>query len=134
LIGGVDVVSSAKAVVKEIRDPRLVNYVGQISLGRSVALIEKSSVFVGPDSGLMHLAYAVKTPVVAVFGPGQLSKWAPPPDKNTVLSLHLPCSPCTQFGYTNPTCNGVYACIRQIPIDQVSEVALAKLKKAGGLS
>ncbi len=127
LVGGADVALTAKEVVCAVNDERLFDFVGQISLGHSVALIEKSRLLVTPDSGLMHLACAVGTPVVAVFGPGQIKKWAPPEGNNSIVSLNLPCAPCTRFGYTNPTCHGKFSCMRDISIDQLNDLISKKL-------
>jgi heptosyltransferase-2 len=54
---------------------------------------------VGNDSGPMHIAVAVGTPVVAVFGPSNKEAWGPysPPGKpniNKVVARDLPCMPC----------------------------------------
>jgi heptosyltransferase-2 len=49
------------------------------------------------DSGPVHLATAVGTPVLALFGPTSPARWGPPPPGRS-LSLGLPCAPCTNFG------------------------------------
>ncbi len=48
--------------------PRIINLAGQLSLLQAAALIGKAQVVVSNDSGLMHMASAVNTPVVAIFG------------------------------------------------------------------
>ncbi|MBF0532497.1 MAG: hypothetical protein HQL23_05295 [Candidatus Omnitrophica bacterium] len=77
-------------------------------------MISQSRLFIGPDSGLVHLACGVDTPVVAIFGPGNAKKWAPRGGKHAVMSLKCECSPCTLFGYTVPTCQGRYPCMKKI--------------------
>ena len=79
---------------------------------QSATLIQQSSLFIGPDSGLMHLACAVDVPVIAIFGPGNLAKWGPKGEKHKVITENVPCAPCTRFGYTVPTCKGSYHCMK----------------------
>lgn len=116
LIGGRDVEGIGDRVAGQITDPRFKNFVGKTSLAQSAALIHQGRLFIGPDSGLMHLACAVGTPVVAIFGPGNANKWAPRAEPHTTVSPGLSCEPCTTFGYTLPSCRGAYSCNRQIDI------------------
>ena len=116
LLGGRDVEAFAGKLSARIDSRKVINFVGQLSLMQSAALIQQSTLFVGPDSGLMHLACAVDVPVVAIFGPGNRAKWGPRGSKHRVISLDLPCSPCTDFGYTIPTCKGSYQCMKDIKL------------------
>ncbi|HOW36314.1 MAG TPA: glycosyltransferase family 9 protein [Candidatus Omnitrophota bacterium] len=125
LLGGGDVKEEARALEKNISGPRLINLVGQTSLEQSAALIKQSALFIGPDSGLMHLACAVGTPVVAIFGPGNLKKWGPKGSMHSVVSANASCAPCTVFGYTLPTCQGVYSCTKDVNMADT----LAAIKK-----
>jgi ADP-heptose:LPS heptosyltransferase len=78
--------------------PSAVNLEGQTSLGGMAALASQGALFVGSDSGPMHVAAAVGARVVAVFGPGAPHKTAPylPPERLRVVYAELPCSPCRQ--------------------------------------
>ena len=62
------------------------------------ALIERCRVFVGNDSGPMHVAAALDVPVLAMFGPGIPAKTAPwmPPERFVALSENFHCAPCRQ--------------------------------------
>ena len=118
LLGGKDVVGNSQQVLKNFKDQRVFNFVGKISLIQSAALIQRSCKFIGPDSGLMHLACAVGIPVVAVFGPGNLQKWGPKGNADRIITENASCSPCTIFGYTLPTCHGSYHCMKKLQIDK----------------
>lgn len=120
LLGGKDVDKIAHQVTQEVNDNRVFNFVGELSLMQSAALIQRSQKFIGPDSGLMHLACAVGTPVVAVFGPGNLSKWGPKGNQHQVITENVSCAPCTRFGYTIPTCRGSYHCVKTINIEKIT--------------
>lgn len=116
LLGGRDVSSFAQTIAAKINSPKILNKVGALSLIQSAALIQKSSLFIGPDSGLMHLACALGVPVIAVFGPGNLAKWGPKGEKHRIVTENVACCPCTRFGYTVPTCHGQYFCMKNIKI------------------
>jgi ADP-heptose:LPS heptosyltransferase len=116
LLGGRDVEGVAQEIMKKLDSQQVSNFVGQCSLLESAALIQRGERFVGPDSGLMHLACAVGTSVEAVFGPGDLQKWYPLGRSHQVISTHASCSPCTRFGYTVPTCHGTHHCMKDIHV------------------
>ncbi len=90
-------------------------FLKQQSLGDIARIMKGARFFIGPDSGLLAVADALGIPTIALFGPGNVNKWAPRGEKHKVISAHLPCSPCTRFGYTVPTCHGRYDCVRQMP-------------------
>ncbi len=123
LLGGDDVSAMAQGIMKEVNDQRISNFIGQASLIQSAALIQRSQKFIGPDSGLMHVGCAVGTPVVAVFGPGNLHKWQPKGSGHNIITEKVSCSPCTRFGYTVPTCRGSYHCMRGIKVEKIIKFA-----------
>jgi heptosyltransferase-2 len=70
-----------------------------IGLGPTAALLRRAAVVVANDSGLMHLATAVDTPVVALFGPTTPTLgYAPYRSRAIVLEHPLPCRPCSVYG------------------------------------
>ena len=81
-------------------DAPIVNLVGQTTLLQAAAVIERCRLFIGNDSGLSHLAAAVGTPVVAVFGPTNDAAWAPwsPSGRSAVVRAEFPCRPCLYVG------------------------------------
>ncbi len=131
LLGGRDVKNVSLQLEKEIHNSRLVNFVDKIALEKNAALMKESKLFIGTDSGLMHLACAVGTPVIAIFGPGNLKKWGPKGEKHTIITEDVECSPCTQFGYTVPTCRGSYHCMREIAMNQIFNIIDMYNKKRG---
>jgi heptosyltransferase-3 len=71
------------------------NLSAKLSLSELGALSEASRLFVGVDSAPMHIAAAVGTPVIGIFGPSSETLWAPWCEKKLVLSRALPCRlPC----------------------------------------
>ena len=97
----------------------LINLAGKTSLRELISLISECEVFVTNDSGPMHLAYAVRTPLVALFGSTDPVLTGPPPGsenkRQIVLTPDIPCSPC--FGRTCK--NNDMACMHAISSDDV---------------
>ena len=76
------------------QDSHIYNWCGDTSLDEALALIGMSKAVISNDSGLMHIAAALKTPQVAIFGSSDPAHTPPLSDKAKVIWLNLPCSPC----------------------------------------
>ncbi len=102
-----------------------VNLCGCTTLADAVDLLSVCEAAVSNDSGLMHIAAAVATPLVAIYGSSTPDYTPPLGRKQSVLYLRLSCSPC--FERTCPL--GHYNCLRQISADQVL-AAVATVRSA----
>jgi heptosyltransferase-3 len=71
---------------------------GQLSLKELAALIARARLFVGMDSVPMHMAAALQTPTVALFGPSGDIEWGPWQVPQRLLTEALPCRPCGKDG------------------------------------
>ncbi|HBR14291.1 MAG TPA: hypothetical protein DD723_01955 [Candidatus Omnitrophica bacterium] len=127
LLGGHDILRDVGLLMKEVAHPLVRNYVGKTTLEQTAALINRSRLFIGTDSGIMHLACAVGAPVIAAFGPGNLEKWRPQGKEHTIVSEYVSCSPCTRFGYTVPTCKGRFPCMRGLKMERIIDKLMDKL-------
>ena len=74
--------------------PGTTNLVGRTSLKEAVGIIAKAKVAVGPDTGLMHIAAAVGTPVVSLWGATSPSRSGPYGFEELVIQGKADCSPC----------------------------------------
>jgi heptosyltransferase-2 len=88
-----------KNIIPEFRKPdKLLNAAGQTSLRELMSLISECDVLLTNDSGPMHVAYALGTPLVAIFGSTDPVLTGPPPgeesDNTVVIMPDVPCSPC----------------------------------------
>ena len=98
------------------------------------AVLARCQLFVGNDSGVMHVASAVGLPVVAVFGPSNHRAWGPyDPDgsRTRIVRLDLPCSPCLYRGHSLGLRNGCgdLQCLRQVSSEAVLTAARELLSK-----
>lgn len=74
------------------------NLTGKTSLREIGALLKMSRLHIGVDSAAPHIAAAVGTPTVTIYGPSDWRDWAPPGKKNQVVFPDMDCSPCHQKG------------------------------------
>jgi len=111
------------AAVCAARDPNAaslapaIDLSGQLSLKELAALTVRAKLFVGVDSAPMHIAAAMGTPVVAIFGPSGDREWGPwGMGHRVVASTTHPCRPCGLAG-----CNDskVSDCLTTLPVAQV---------------
>lgn len=90
----------------------------QLRIGELVAVIAGARLFVGNDSGPAHIAAAVNTPQVVLFGPASSVRWHPWKAPARLVQNQFPCNPCAMFRceeFPEPEC------IRSISVDQVRE-------------
>ena len=103
-----------------------INLAGKLTLKGLAALSARSRLFIGVDSAPMHMACAVGTPVVALFGPSGEREWGPwSPSVRVVASEDYPCRPCGIDG-----CGGskVSDCLVHLPEERVLRAALELLR------
>jgi len=100
----------------------VINLCGRLSLTQTAALCRHAALLVGPDSGIAHLAVAVGTPAVVLFGPSDPAKWGPPDGAGEAVRIALPCSPCSIFGYTKPCTLPV--CMTRLDPDTITSAIL----------
>jgi heptosyltransferase-2 len=96
------------------------------------ALVRRCRLVVGNDGGVIHVATAVGTPVVAIFGPSNARAWGPYPTddpRHQVVHEQLACSPCIHRGHAYGTPQGCPArtCLAIIEPRQVLAAALRVL-------
>ena len=102
LIGGPDDRADAQAVQALTKKSSLRDVTGLTPLGLLPALLQSASLLLTNDSGPMHVAAAVGTPVTALFGPTSPTRTGPYGRNHRVLARQLPCSPCFNRRCTNP--------------------------------
>lgn len=87
---------------------------GRLSLPELKFVIGRAALFIGPDSGPMHIAASTQTPIVACFGPtlpAHFGPWRPNGAPVVIVEQNLPCRPCRQ----RECVSGDFRCLRSIP-------------------
>lgn len=118
--------AAAELITRGLPSEAAVNLAGRTTLPQAAAVIQRAKVYLSSDTGPLHLAFAVGTPTVHLFGPGVLSKWGPPGPGFTSIAADVPCSPCTTYGYTPPCCQGAQ-CMTRIGVNEVYDALRARL-------
>ncbi len=92
------------------------------NLAETAAIMERCNKFVTNDSGLMHIAAALKLKVVAVIGPTNINYIRPWQTEHRIVSLNLACAPCFYYSPKPLTCSREdkkFKCIKNIDVSQV---------------
>jgi len=99
-----------RAQIDAVRSALPENRVLDLSTGTDLlataAVIQQLDLFVTGDTGPMHLARAVGTPIVAVFGPSDPRRYGPRGVRDTIVRIDLPCSPCNRIRLPPARCTG----------------------------
>jgi ADP-heptose:LPS heptosyltransferase len=95
LAGGQDDLP-AETEIRTLYGRPIPSLVGQLNLIELREAIRQSALFVGPDSGPMHIAASTATPIVAYFGPTLPAHFAPWQAEATLLEKDFGCRPCRQ--------------------------------------
>ncbi|MDX9818287.1 MAG: putative lipopolysaccharide heptosyltransferase III [Desulfococcus multivorans] len=94
-----------------------VNTAGRLPLADLPALIRQAGILIGNDSSPIHIATAVNTPSVSLFGPTQWEAWRPRRRHDIAIAAVFPCRPC---GHSRPDCpHGSDYCMNVITVDRV---------------
>jgi heptosyltransferase-2/heptosyltransferase-3 len=123
LTGGEPERSITAALAVLLPDPPL-DASGQTKLDQLAALLERCTLVLGSDSGPLHLAVAVGTPTVHLYGPVSATKFGPwgDPDQHIVLRTDWPCAPCNRLDWPAAELPQ-HACMATIAPDDVVRAA-----------
>jgi lipopolysaccharide heptosyltransferase II len=124
ILGGKEDLIVANEILEGARD-RTVNLAGATSLGELVEVIRAAELIVTNDTGPMHIAAALGTPMVALFGPTNPNRTGPYGRSADVLREPLECSPCLSQTCRNPR---QMECMIALSVDRVLEAALARVQ------
>ena len=132
LVGKSD--DDSQRVEKLLREPPI-NLTGKTSLPQLADVIARADLFIGADSGVMHIAAATDTPVVSVFGPSNAAAWRPwqPNGSASVIRSGVECSPCSYIGHSIGARDGCQArtCMKLVRPQSVLAAARRALELGG---
>lgn len=127
VIGGKEEKDLVRKLIDEARDG-VIDLSGDLDLKTLAAVLGKCDLFIGNDTGPMHMASSMRVPVIAIFGrniPGvSPMRWRPWGVENKVFHESPGCEPCM-----DTSCPFGYKCMRSIGVDEVFEAVREKLGK-----
>ena len=108
--------------------PESLLLIGQTNLMELACVVKRCQVFLAQDSSVLHVAAAVGTPTVALFGPTDAQRHLPPNFRGTVIQKEVFCSPC----YSTRCRTITHACMKRIQVEEVLQAVLALLAESEG--
>ncbi|MCF6248656.1 MAG: lipopolysaccharide heptosyltransferase II [Desulfobacula sp.] len=123
LFGGPSDVELGEYIVKK-SNYSCINIAGTTSLGQAFSLIEKCSLFITNDSGLMHAAAALNINQIVVIGSTDFVATAPSNENSVMVRVPVDCSPCLK-----DTCPVDHRCMEKISVDMVFQTCESFLEK-----
>lgn len=114
--------SIAQEIVQHIGEEGI-DLTGKTGLLQLAALLERCHLLVSNDTGTMHVATAVGTPVVAIFGSTDPITTGPRGDEHRIVKKDIPCSPCLKR-----ICPLDHRCMDLITVEEVEEVVDKRLR------
>jgi len=126
LLGDRSQASKAEEVVTFCGSPDVISAVGRTTLREAIGIIARSSIYIGNDTGLSHVAARLQIPSVALMpGVDPTALFAPLSPSMTILTALTPCAPCHISHLSN--CVGGHACMLNISEQAVRNAVLDKL-------
>ncbi|MDX8481276.1 glycosyltransferase family 9 protein [Mesorhizobium sp. VK24D] len=117
LVGGPDENEAADKIMAAAKAP-VVNLVGALSLETLLALFKEARLFIGNESGPMHMAAAAGTPVVGLFGLTSPVRWGPVGVPSISLQPSMPCD-CVGGDLCRRTDPSKACCVWRLEVDAV---------------
>ncbi|MBI4598153.1 MAG: lipopolysaccharide heptosyltransferase II [Candidatus Omnitrophica bacterium] len=127
LIAGSEDAAQAALVEQVLQSPAL-NFAGQLSLAELAVLLRRCRLLISNDSGPVHVAAAVGTPVVDIFGRNQRGlsprRWGPLGEGHVILHKEVGCVTCLAHN-----CDIEFLCLTSLTVDEVYQAAVSILSR-----
>ncbi len=116
--------------LEKMVNTRIIDLTGRTTVRELTALIKRCSLYITNDTGPMHIAAILKTPLVAIFGPGYLGRFDPRRISGRAVVFHkgAECAPC------NKTVCDSLRCFEGISPEEVADASLQCCKSSIGLN
>ncbi len=126
LFGGPEEFELKENIKKEINSGNVFTVISD-SLPQSAALVKRCNIFVTNDSGMMHIASAMKRKIVAIIGPTNINYIHPWNTEYKIVSLNLDCAPCFYYSPRPLICSRSdvqFKCVKELEVEKVYTAVL----------
>jgi ADP-heptose:LPS heptosyltransferase/glycosyltransferase involved in cell wall biosynthesis len=110
------------SIEKGLHSSQTLNLTGETTLREMASILKQCKLFIGNDSGPLHVAAASGVPVIGLFGPGEYQRFKPWGTGHEAIYLGLSCSPCSENCLFNEP-----RCIKGITLSEVKKAVSEKL-------
>lgn len=132
LVGTPEERKRSQELASLISDLDPIDISGQLDLRETAALMERASLYLGSDGGLMHMASAVGVPTLGLFGPGSYHIFHPVGRHSAAVSHLFSCSPCEMTHCVRPH----DTCMHAITVDEVvqeTDLLMRRMQRRKGV-
>jgi ADP-heptose:LPS heptosyltransferase len=127
VVAGPKDIGIAHNVIKLMKHP-VIDLAGKTSLSQLASVLKRCRLFISNDSGPVHIASAIGTPVVAIFGRSQKGlspkRWGPSGEKDRILHQSVGCIECLAHN-----CRKEFACLKAVTPEAVIDAAGSILRE-----
>ncbi len=130
LVGAPNELGLALDVCKNISDKsRITNLVGKTSLPELILQISRAKIFIGPDSGPLHIADQLGVLSVGIFGPTSTVSWGLINENSKTVLNKTSCHPCYKDDGYFPECKFEHRCMTELSAQQVLTTVLETITR-----
>jgi ADP-heptose:LPS heptosyltransferase len=105
LLGGTDDIQKATVIEEKVTYKKVINLVGKLTINQSASVIDQAKLVITPDTGLMHIASALKKDIFSVWGntiPAfGMAPYKPGKHSEIIEVQGLKCRPCSKIGFSS---------------------------------
>lgn len=110
----------AERIIRQVQAP-VINGVGRVSLTEMAALLARSAVLLSGDTGPLHMAVALETPTVSVYGPTDPAVYGPLAGPHRILTGGAACAPCNKRRCSKGSSQCMYSVTPELAIRAIKE-------------
>ena len=118
-------INKISSLIRAKETRRVHNFANLVTIKQLAALIKRAKLFLGNDSGVMHIADAVEIPLIAIFGPQDPRRYSPISQNSKIIYHKVDCSPCPQT-----KCNLKPSCMERIEVNEITQTIQMMLNQS----
>lgn len=117
------------ANLNRLTNGKIYDFTGKLTILELAALLEKAALFICNENGIMHLAVALKTKTISIYGPQLPEKYGHINENSQILWKKFACCPCLHHYSCEKTNTSMALCLDAITVDEVVTCALQMLER-----